>query len=219
MSARGLLFFAIGSICWAAGCTGSQSDISDNDKHLRIDATRQLRDSLGTQQRWVKVHAAEFLVSLDYRDGVREEFAEELRLHGEEPEYRIGIWRVLAQLDQHDRAVFREHLQTIEAALLDETGVDRIHAVESLAKLGVAYPEADPVRIELERFAKSGPISGQAYAWWALLNSGATEAESRLIELLSHDESICEANSGLCVSPSGNNLPRSQISTRTCLAE
>ena len=162
MSARGLLCFAIWSICWFAGCSGSQPELSEGDQNLRKESVGQLRDSLTAQQRWVKVHAAEFLVSLDYRDGVFEEFSEELRLHGEEPKYRVGIWRVLAQLNQHDRTVFREHLQRIEAALLDETGIDRIHAVESLAKLGVAYPEAHPVRTALEIFANSGPISGQA---------------------------------------------------------
>lgn len=93
-----------------------------------------LRDNLFTQKEWIKVHAAEFLLWSGHPEGVKEEFLEEERLFAGKHPYRIGIWRVLAQaeLEQTQR---NSWIEKIRNAYLDEFGQDRVHAIETLAKL------------------------------------------------------------------------------------
>jgi len=146
---------------------------------VRDRAVQALRRTLVEEERWVKVHAAEFLLALDYPDDVQETFEEELARSGEEPEYRIGIWRVLA------RAAARpEDRDTWTAKILDvflDTGApDRLHAVETLAKLRYAASEEEAD--VFEEAAREGPMA--AYANWVLVNSGVEAAESRLADLL-----------------------------------
>src|SRR5436190_22221225 len=77
-----------------ANDTSPPAAVSDS---LRQKELQVLRTALEREERWSKVHAAEFLLSLDYPQGVAQIFERELASRGDEPEYRIGIWRVLAQ--------------------------------------------------------------------------------------------------------------------------
>ncbi|MCG8586168.1 MAG: sodium/solute symporter [Pirellulales bacterium] len=101
---------------------------------LRDQAVRQLRQALAEESRWVKVHAAEKLLALGYPQGVREAFEQELAIHGDESKYRIGIWRVLAQASNRGPPR-RRWIHKIREAFYDANGPDRLHAVETLAKL------------------------------------------------------------------------------------
>ncbi len=127
------------------GCIGVAGSCSqtpaDRMEALRNDCLADLRNLLLHQQEWIKVHAAEYLLWTDYASGVDSVFTKEERTLHETPKYRIGIWRVLAQAT--DIPSEREKwIQRILAAHLDTNGNDRIHAVESLAKLGFSvYPE------------------------------------------------------------------------------
>ena len=56
-----------------------------------------IRNVLLHDQGWPKVHAAEYLIWLHHPEGVQEIFKKEWKAHGNEPRYRIGIWRVLGQ--------------------------------------------------------------------------------------------------------------------------
>src|SRR4051812_1691055 len=107
------------------------------DAALRDRAARVLHDALASGARWIEVHAAEALIAAGGgdadRDQVRGAFERELAAHGSEPEYRIGIWRVLAQAAPGDRDAW---VRRIADAFLDAAGPDRLHASESLGKLG-----------------------------------------------------------------------------------
>src|SRR4051812_21748057 len=64
---------------------------------LRDQSVAVLRETLARQSRWVKVHAAEYLLELSYPQEIQAAFAAEREAHETEPQYRIGIWRVLAR--------------------------------------------------------------------------------------------------------------------------
>lgn len=103
----------------------------------RAQALTDLKSLLHSEKEWIKVHAAEFLLWENQAvDEVREVYLQEERLFGDVPKYRIGIWRVLAQaaVDPQNR---KHWVDKIVAAYLDTAGEDRLHAIETLAKLKV----------------------------------------------------------------------------------
>lgn len=154
---------------------------------LRAQCIEVLRDGLASGATWEKVHAAEALLDLDYRAGVYEAFKAELETRGGEPEYRIGIWRVLAQAapTTEERAQWRAR---IAAALADPDAPDHLHAIESLAKLGA--PLEGAARHKAAGMARAGEDAVAAFAWWALLRSGETEAAAELTGLLASGEPV-----------------------------
>ncbi|MDD4788871.1 MAG: hypothetical protein PHO07_17000, partial [Pirellulales bacterium] len=174
----------------AAGPSAAGEQTPQVTSELRGRAVSTLRDVLERQERWVKVHAAEFLLGLDYPEGVEREFTEELERHGTEPEYRIGIWRVLAKA-AYDPRENRRFIARIRDVFLDSAAPDRLHAAETLAKLGYAIPQetgaaggGEPERQAFERAAGGGD-SMAVYARWVLLNSDPRRDDSRLAEMLS----------------------------------
>ncbi|MCA9218193.1 MAG: sodium/solute symporter [Planctomycetales bacterium] len=213
-------FFAAAVIvAIAGGCSSESSDARKIEETTRDQCVEHLRNSLLNEERWAKVHAAEFLVSLDYRGGVEEEFQQRLQLFGDEPEYRIGIWRVLAQLNRHDRVAYDKLVGQIKAAFEDESGPDRVHAVETLAKLGVAITVDDSLRESVDTFAKTGPINGRAYAWWVLLNSGDGNAEAHLSDLLSHSDFVARQTAAYALRHQGTIAPETQKALSQALSE
>lgn len=104
---------------------------------LKQYARNDLRELLHTQEEWIKVHVAEFLIWENYLvNEVRSAFLDEERKHGDQPRYRIGIWRVLAQaaLTSEER---KSWIGRIVAVYNNPSSIDRLHAIETLAKLGV----------------------------------------------------------------------------------
>lgn len=164
---------------------GAATAPSAVDEHLRAQAVQALRTSLEQESRWIKVHAAEALLSAGQPDGVVRAFEIEFASHGTEPEYRIGIWRVLAQAAPTDRQ--REPWITkIVAAFLNTGGPDRLHAAETLGKLGY-HPSGTEVGA-FEIVARSGRGSLSVDASWVLANSGRPGGDVRLAELLASDD-------------------------------
>ncbi len=153
---------------------------------LRERAVDVLRQAVRTQQRWKKVHAAEALVSLDYDVArVRAEFATELDRDGDTPEYRIGIRRVLIRAAA-DPEARRRWIEDIRQAFLDPTGPDRLHAAETLGKLGyVMRPKGDEA-FEKAAFADASRLA--AYAAWVVANSASEKGVQRLTALLGAPE-------------------------------
>lgn len=99
---------------------------------------------LHTKEQWVKVHAAEYLLWLGYRANVRELFMEEDSRHGQQPKFRIGVWRILAQAET--TAEGRTHWETKIVSVFNDTAApDRLHAIESLAKLKISVPGASDI--------------------------------------------------------------------------
>ena len=96
---------------------------------LREQAEKTLWESLAHGQRWTKVRAAEYLLMLDYDPSpLAEVFEQELARDGRTPEYRIGVWRVLARIGAHDR---RGELWVgkLDEVALDQAAPDQAHAL------------------------------------------------------------------------------------------
>ncbi len=195
------------------------NDQPEVTSELRDRAIRTMRDVLQREQRWVKVHAAEFLLALDYRTGVEEAFAEELQAHNSEPEYRIGIWRVLARAT-YDPQEKRRWIARIRDVFLDQDAPDRLHAVETLAKLGYQVPQvtdsskqAESERVMFDRVAGRDDAMA-VLACWVLANSDPKSGDSRLAELLASPDTRVR---GLAAYATGH-LPIVSSGTRKALA-
>lgn len=105
----------------------------------------ELKNILSLQQKWIKVHAAEFLIWENQQVSfVKQIYLNEQKLYGTVPKYRIGIWRVLYQTSI-STAEREFYLNKIVTAF--QTGVDTLHALETLAKL------KQPVTSVIPKFA------------------------------------------------------------------
>jgi solute:Na+ symporter, SSS family len=147
---------------------------------LHDRALGELRRALHDEPKWIKVHAAEALLGLSYSEEVLDTFEKENEQHGEEPQYRIGIWRVLAQATA-DKQQRQQYVDLIRAAYLDPNGPDATHAVEAAAKSKYAVPDED--RARLHQLAAEDSPRG-AYGRWLLAISGGRADLDSLTELL-----------------------------------
>ncbi len=104
------------------------------DENISEKAINELQHALHTQNGWVKVHAAEYLLALSYPAGIYDTFSAERINHATTPQYRIGIWRTLARasFNQQQR---QQWIDKIWNVYLDENSSDRMHAAETLSKL------------------------------------------------------------------------------------
>lgn len=148
---------------------------------LRTRALETLREGMAKGKEWVKVHAAEALIWTGNPQGVKEAFLAELKKKPG-PKFRIGVWRVLAQVAGGNKAERKKYVDPIVAALVDPKGPDRIHASETLGKLG--YAERLKEVIQLAGDAKAEKGSLQPLARWILANGGKPEDEKQLAALL-----------------------------------
>ena len=160
----------------------ASAQVSDE---LREEAVEVLRDTLANESEWVKVHAAEYLLGLGYRDGIAEVYREELEAHGDQPQYRIGIWRVLARAAQFDEER-AEWIDRIRAVIADPDSPDRLHATETLAKLNYVATEDEIAIFEADAEREGGALA--AFGYCVLVHSGRAEYEDNLVEFLSADE-------------------------------
>jgi hypothetical protein len=134
-----VLFFLAGlsMISFMTGCNNHSKKTPVISEALKKESIEVLRTILQTHSEWVKVHAAEFLIGLGYPEGVQEIYLNEEKQYGNKSPYRIGIWRVLskAATEPQEKEIWTEKIMQ---AFLDTTGVDRIHAAETLAKLHIS---------------------------------------------------------------------------------
>lgn len=166
---RNAVWIVLGIIALFAGCTQHEVDTPTVFEELRAESLATLREVMGTQERWVKVHAAEWLLELGYPQGIAEEFHAELEKYGDEPEYRVGIWRVLAKIPQSARES-KAWIDKIKAASIDPKSPDRVHATESLAKLGVSLSSAETASVT--NSIKSDDVRLASYSQWLLAVNG-----------------------------------------------
>ena len=155
--------------------TGAQTQIDDA---LRDRALETIRQTMRDQSRWVKVHAAEYLLELDYPQEVEETFLEELKQFENEPQYRVGIWRVLTRANYNKSR--QKWLDEIREVYLDREATDRGHAVETLAKLKykiLPNTEEEPLFIA---DAENTDSSLRIGTNWILANSGNEAALEQL---------------------------------------
>ncbi|MFO7823926.1 MAG: sodium/solute symporter [Cyclobacterium sp.] len=143
------------------GCDKKDNTVSDE---LREKAVKELDQVMQSQESWVKVHAAEYKIWSGYRESVRETFLEEKSKWESQSPYRIGIWRVLAQSDP---ASEKEYIDKIVKAFQNKQGADRIHAAETMAKLGHNLNEWAP---EATIEVLEGPVNSlYVYTLWSTL--------------------------------------------------
>ncbi|MDQ6477152.1 hypothetical protein [Dyadobacter sp. LHD-138] len=153
-----ILFFVM---ILTGGCIRIKPDqASQNQQALAV-----LRHVMATQSEWVKVHAAEYLIWSGNPQGVQERFLLEDKLYGSKPQYRIGIWRVLAQLaaTAGERKVWTDK---IKAAFLDPAGTDRLHAAETLAKLRISPLHDNQLLTEETLKSEVKPLA--LYTFWSV---------------------------------------------------
>ncbi len=131
---------------------------------LEKKALAELNSTLAQRQKWIKVHAAEYLIWAGYPGAALKEFLKEEKIHSNEPQYRIGIWRVLVQAEK-EPARKNMWLHKIYDAYKDMDGPDRTHATETLAKL--KQPVTNLFPQVTEKTLASGDRNLQTYALWA----------------------------------------------------
>lgn len=135
------IFFVFLGFVFLTACQRSiNSDVGVSDS-TRSQAISVLKSVVINQPKWIKVHAAEYLLKLDYANDVHSLFKKEEKLHGGELQYRTGIWRILALASKGiEKQVW---LDSISKVYEDPLSKDRIHAAEALAKLGKTPFEID----------------------------------------------------------------------------
>jgi len=185
------LFYVVSlfTITWGIltlSCTDRQK--TEDISSLKELALNELTDVLKTQSRWVKVHAAEFLLWAGYPTGVKEIYQEEERKYENEPQYRIGIWRVLAQaaITADEKNVY---IEKIREAFMDTSGSDRIHAAETMAKLRYAPPIQDSLVTKATLLSPVKPLAW--YTQWSVAytsDDAFISARSRLLTLIQEDD-------------------------------
>jgi SSS family solute:Na+ symporter len=154
--------------CIAAPASNANQTSSDPSSDLRLRAVSTLQTALVSQPKWAKIHAAEFLLARGYPQGVAEEFLKELRTAGTEPQYRVGIWRVLARASNETRGR-KAYIGKILSAATDPAGDDRLHAIEALAKLGA--PLSSEERSKVVRWTQESKVEDNAFGHWLLASS------------------------------------------------
>lgn len=92
---------------------------------------------------WVSVHAIEFLAKLGFKKEAKSLAMTQLKPFEETPEKRIGYWRAqfFASNKINQRNIW---VKKIKKAYLTSSSPDRIHAAESLAKIGISFKNLNP---------------------------------------------------------------------------
>jgi len=148
-----------------------------------------LEKALAEEKEFVRIHAAEALVEHGVTASVVEVFGREAE--AAPPIQRVGVWRTLAAASSaKERAKWVARLREV---MLTPGLSDRIHAAESLAKLGVSLPDD---RAAIDELARNSSKAHSCHAIWLLALSGDATAEGRLCELLASDDPIARLASG-----------------------
>lgn len=144
-------------------------------------ALAELNLILTHREKFIKVHAAEYLIWAGHTEAPLKEFLKEEKLHSTEPKYRVVIWRVLAQAEQ-DPARKKMWLHKMYDAYTDMNGPDRTHATEALAKL--QQPVADLFPQVTAKTLKDKDRNLQTYAVWASSYGSKTRMDKNREKLL-----------------------------------
>ena len=145
-------------LLFVAGLTAT-SWASDHNA-LRRDAVALLQKEFAAHDGWIGIHAAEALIEHEQTAGIAARYQRELATAS--PPYRIGVWRVLTRVAPE--AEREGHRAKIRAALRDEKGPDRVHAIETLAKLNAATLAE---RGAIEQWLVAANAADSAYLLWA----------------------------------------------------
>ena len=160
-------------------CGDKSNRLLEEDKAL---AYQILDKVMQEEDQWVKVHAAEYKLQSGVSDGVYETFLEELDQYEGLSPYRIGIWRVLAK-SAPTKQERQQYIDKILAVYNDPQATDRIHAAETLAKLGV--PVSTVAKATTEEILKGEQGSLWVYTLWASMQGEENDNNPLLVALIS----------------------------------
>ena len=166
--------------------TGQDAVASDAGE-LRALAEQKLHESLMANSVYVRVHAAEALISEGLAQRARDSFLAEALAAEIVPIRRVVTWRVLAQVAT-DAQQRESWINRLKAVALDPAAEDRTHAVESLAKLHVHIPANE--RAVYEDMARQSKAGYSVFALWILHNSGEAKAMDRIAGVLASNDPI-----------------------------
>jgi HEAT repeat protein len=148
-----------------------------------------LKRAFAEEKDFVRIHAAEALVETGEGAFVTASLLPESETAP--PIVRVGIWRTLGAAAASGRR--DPWIAKLRNVMLTPGLPDRIHAAESLAKLGVSLPEDRPAIEELARISSK---AHSCHANWMLALAGDATAEGRLMELMKSDDPIARLASG-----------------------
>jgi SSS family solute:Na+ symporter len=171
-----------GLIC-ATGCVTPRTKASKRQQLIH-----QLEQEMQANTSWVRIHAAEALIAHGVAEPVAASFAPEVNHVA--PPYRMGVWRVMARAAQKP-AERRKFIGQIHRVLLDANAADRLHAAESLAKLGIADATD---RSALEWWLASADDASSVFPLWLNVLSARgddrAKTEKRLASLLESKDPV-----------------------------
>jgi SSS family solute:Na+ symporter len=172
--------------CRSGSKEGQAHAISDS---LKAQCIHVLRNVMQTESKWVKVHAAEYLMWAGHSDGVQETFLKEEQLHGTETPYRVGIWRVLYEA-ANNKGVRDQWTDSLRSVFLNKNSKYRIWAAETMGKLNIS-PAPDHPKI-VQRAIDSYSTELSLYTLWAASNSNTDSLQhckNKLLNLIASDQS------------------------------
>lgn len=155
---------------------------------------------LESENGWVKVHAAEALIENGDKKIVREVFLKEEREGNWAPQPRVGLWRVLAMAAENPQSA-GEWVLRIRQTSEDVHSSARIHAIESLCKLGVKIDD-DKV-VSTEAWAAKLSEADALFVLWALWLSGSEKAACEVAKSLSSEVDTARLRAAYILRKSG----------------
>lgn len=159
------------------------SELTTPEDALSAQAKAVLRDVMGREESWIKIHAAEALVIGGDAPFVRQQLA---ALAGKPTlQYRVGVQRVLARTSS--TLVERDaHLAAVERIFLEPASPDRSQALETLCKL--RHRVRGPALAAGRELAAGPDSSLRGLALWALVLADEPGARESLLALLGSSE-------------------------------
>lgn len=174
-------YFVLFLILFNTGCMNKKCKMPGT---ITQKSVAGLNTVLHNEQKFIKVHAAEFLLWLNSgNDEVKKVFLKENEQFGNEPKYRIGIWRVLAQASTNETEK-KEWIEKVMNVFTDTTAPDRIHAAETLAKLKTSPLSRFP-EITTKTLNDSNNILS-VYTMWATSYTSKKEEENNKTEFINY---------------------------------
>lgn len=139
-----------------------------------------LRQAASCGDFWVMVHAVEFLAKTGFTEEAKGFIKTELLRYENVPQQRIGVWRSVYLTDT-TKQVRDSLIGKIRQCYTDTGGKDRVHAVETLAKLGHSIGTVDTGIVNSD-IRKGGMM--RPFVMWALAIHEQDKDKTRLDDLL-----------------------------------
>lgn len=192
--------FQFGLLPWMVlfGLMGSAGTSLAEDTADEFEQTcvSVLVESLSARGEWTSVHAAEYLIRLEQSQKTLVAFRSQADTA--EPPFRIGVWRVLAQAETSPETR-TAYVERIRSVLLSKDATDRLHALETLAKLAAPIQSERELDIVKNMCAPNDP--GCSFAHWRLIqHSSSTKSLHALVEQLRSSDSIARLRAGFVLS-------------------